>query len=130
MRRHPLPANPPYSRPAKKLPQLADAAQKPLKESLNNQICGISPFGKTLLIGLSSMNRLRVLYALQHGELCVNELADRLDLSQPYVSQQLRKLLASRLVCARRAKQKIYYSISDPTLNHFLRLALEAFCSD
>lgn len=130
MRRHPLPANPPYSRPAKKLPQLADAAQKPLKESLNSQICGISPFGKTLLIGLSSMNRLRVLYALQHGELCVNELADRLDLSQPYVSQQLRKLLASRLVCARRAKQKIYYSISDPTLNHFLRLALEAFCSD
>ena len=76
------------------------------------------------------MNRLRVLYALQHGELCVNELADRLDLSQPYVSQQLRKLLASRLVCARRAKQKIYYSISDPTLNHFLRLALEAFCSE
>ena len=130
MRRHRLPANPPYSRPAKKLPQLADAAQKPLKESLNSQICGISPFGKTLLIGLSSMNRLRVLYALQHGELCVNELADRLDLSQPYVSQQLRKLLASRLVCARRAKQKIYYSISDPTLNHFLRLALEAFCSD
>ena len=130
MRRHPLPANPPYSRPAKKLPQLADAAQKPLKESLNSKICGISPFGKTLLIGLSSMNRLRVLYALEREELCVCELADRLGFSRPYVSQQLRKLLAGRLVCARRAKQKIYYSISDPTLNHFLRLALEAFCSD
>ena len=127
MRRHPLPANPPYSRPAKKLPQLADAAQKPLKESLNNQICGISPFGKTLLIGLSSMNRLRVLYALEREELCVCELADRLGFSRPYVSQQLRRLLASRLVCARRTERKVYYSISDLTLNRLLRLALDAY---
>ena len=112
-------------------PRLADGVPGRFRQtSQTSQTCSISPYGNTLLVGLSSMNRLRVLYALQHGELCVNELADRLDLSQPYVSQQLRKLLASRLVCARRAKQKIYYSISDPTLNHFLRLALEAFCSE
>lgn len=126
MANQPALVKPQPSRPAQELPRLADG----VLSHRNGQSCDIRSYGNTLLVGLSSMNRLRVLYALGHEELCVNELADRSGLSQSCVSQQLQKLLTGRLVCTRRAKQKIYYSISDPTLNRFLRLALEAFCPD
>ena len=108
-------------------PRLADGVPALRQTSQNSQTCSISPYGNTLLVGLSSMNRLRVLYALEREELCVCELADRLGFSRPYVSQQLRRLLASRLVCARRTERKVYYSISDLTLNRLLRLALDAY---
>ena len=108
-------------------PRLADGVPGFRQTSQTSQTCSISPYGNTLLVGLSSMNRLRVLYALEREELCVCELADRLGFSRPYVSQQLRRLLASRLVCARRTERKVYYSISDLTLNRLLRLALDAY---
>ena len=109
-------------------PRLADGVPGRFRQtSQTSQTCSISPYGNTLLVGLSSMNRLRVLYALEREELCVCELADRLGFSRPYVSQQLRRLLASRLVCARRTERKVYYSISDLTLNRLIRLALDAY---
>ena len=109
-------------------PRLADGVPGRFRQtSQTSQTCSISPYGNTLLVGLSSMNRLRVLYALEREELCVCELADRLGFSRPSVSQQLRRLLASRLVCARRTERKVYYSISDLTLNRLLRLALDAY---
>ncbi|WP_091937577.1 ArsR/SmtB family transcription factor [Propionivibrio dicarboxylicus] len=77
--------------------------------------------------GFSSVNNLRVLYALDNRELCVNELVEILGMSQPLVSQHLHKLVFSHLVTPRRSRHNIYYSISDPKLVLLLRAALEMY---
>lgn len=89
--------------------------------------CALSARGRALLVGLSSLTRLRVLYALESEERCVGELVDTLGLSQPLVSQQLRLLLAGKLVSARRAGRKIYYAIAVPELRALLGLARETY---
>lgn len=89
--------------------------------------CALSARGRALLVGLSSLTRLRVLYVLEGEERCVGELVDTLGLSQPLVSQQLRLLLAGKLVSARRAGQKTYYTIANSELNALLRMARETY---
>jgi DNA-binding transcriptional ArsR family regulator len=73
---------------------------------------------------LSDEGRLRLLSALQRGEMCVGELAEAVDRPQPNVSQHLASLTHSGLVAARRQGNRAFYRISDPTV---LRIC-EAVC--
>ena len=57
--------------------------------------------------------RLTILGMLRVREACVCELVERLPVSQPAVSQHLRKLKDARLVCERRYKSWIYYRIRE-----------------
>lgn len=57
--------------------------------------------------------RIRILYALQEGEKCVQDIADSIGMSQSSVSHQLRILKQSRLVRFRRDGRTIYYSLAD-----------------
>lgn len=57
--------------------------------------------------------RVRVLDALSHGELCVCDLAQLVDLSQSATSHQLRLLRALRLVRSRRAGRMVFYTLDD-----------------
>ncbi len=70
--------------------------------------------------------RLRMLYVLHRaGELCVCDLADIFEISQPAVSRHLKILREKALVEARRAAQTIYYRIC--TANPFARLLVRLF---
>ncbi|SDH20213.1 metalloregulator ArsR/SmtB family transcription factor [Propionivibrio dicarboxylicus] len=89
--------------------------------------CALSARGRALLFGLSSLNRLRVLYALEGEERCVGELVDTLGLSQSLVSQQLSLLLDGKLVSARRSGRRTYYAIAIPELNALLKMARETY---
>jgi len=60
---------------------------------------------------LADKTRLRILALLAHGELCVCELVPILSMSQPSVSQHLRKLRQAGLVKERKTAQWVYYSI-------------------
>ncbi len=70
--------------------------------------------------------RLRMLYVLhQAGELCVCDLADIFEISQPAVSRHLKILREKALVEARREAQTIYYRVY--TANPFARLLVRLF---
>lgn len=74
----------------------------------------------------SNETRLRILYVLHRaGELCVCDLADIFEITQPSVSRHLKILREKALVEARRDAQTIYYSVC--TDNAFARMLTEFF---
>lgn len=74
----------------------------------------------------SNETRLRMLYVLHRaGELCVCDLADIFEITQPSVSRHLKILREKALVEARRDAQTIYYSVC--TDNPFARMLVTFF---
>ena len=64
---------------------------------------------------LANDTRLRLLHALEReGEVCVGDLAGRLELTTQAVSNQLQRLVDRRIVSARREGSRIFYRIADP----------------
>lgn len=61
---------------------------------------------------LSDKSRLTMLALLREGELCVCDLVDLTGISQPGVSQHLKKLKIAGLVNETRKRQWIYYSLN------------------
>lgn len=57
--------------------------------------------------------RIRILYALYAGELCVCDIAELLGMTQSAISHQLRVLKQSALVKFRRDGKTVYYSLAD-----------------
>jgi DNA-binding transcriptional ArsR family regulator len=68
---------------------------------------------------LGDITRVRILDALSRSELCVQDIARRLDLTESAVSHQLRLLRGMRLVRPRRAGKQIFYTLDD---QHIVRL--------
>lgn len=62
---------------------------------------------------LADPSRLAIFESLARGEAPVKELTARLSITQPAVSQHLRKLEAAGLVRARREGRHVYYRV-DP----------------
>ncbi|MCA0988621.1 ArsR/SmtB family transcription factor [Guptibacillus algicola] len=61
---------------------------------------------------LGDKTRLTIIGLLKDGECCVCEFVDLLNMSQPSVSQHLRKLRDAGLVKERRNSQWIFYSLN------------------
>ncbi len=57
--------------------------------------------------------RVRILYALSAGEMCVCAIGEYLEMDQSAVSHQLKVLKQHRLVKNRREGKTIYYSLAD-----------------
>jgi DNA-binding transcriptional ArsR family regulator len=72
---------------------------------------------------LSDITRVRLLWELVHGEVAVNELADRLGKPAPSVSQHLAKLRMARLVRTRREGTQVFYRLEN---EHVARLVRDA----
>ncbi len=62
--------------------------------------------------GIGNENRYRILEALMRGPRTVSEIAARVKLAQPAVSQNLKILKDANLVEDERQGQEIYYSIN------------------
>jgi ArsR family transcriptional regulator len=89
--------------------------------SLRHQLLGegsVAALAETFR-ALGDTTRVRVLDALSRAELCVQDLADLLGLTQSAVSHQLRLLRAMRLVRTRRDGRLVYYSLDD---DHIVKL--------
>ncbi|MCR5213602.1 MAG: metalloregulator ArsR/SmtB family transcription factor [Eubacterium sp.] len=69
--------------------------------------------------------RVKILYSLFDDELCVNDIAMVLNLSQSSVSHQLKILKQSKLVKFRRDGKSIYYSLDDDHVRSILDLGME-----
>ncbi len=72
---------------------------------------------------LSDPTRLRILWALLHGEHSVNELAVHVDSPASTVSQHLAKLRLAKLVRTRRDGTRVFYVAEN---DHLERLTSEA----
>lgn len=72
----------------------------------------------------SDQTRLRILCALQEGELCVGDLVDILEAPQPRVSRHLAYLRKAGLVVARKSGLWSHYSLA-PAKTPFHRKLLE-----
>lgn len=69
--------------------------------------------------------RIRILYALFESELCVNDIAQLLNLGQSAVSHQLRILKDAKLVRFRREGKIIFYALDDEHVRNILSMGME-----
>ena len=69
--------------------------------------------------------RIKILYALHDSELCVQDIADAVQLSQSAVSHQLRVLKDSKLVRFRREGKTVFYALDDDHVRSILSMGME-----
>ena len=69
--------------------------------------------------------RIKILYSMFETELCVNDIAKLLNLSQSSVSHQLRILKSSKLVKFRREGKSIFYSLDDEHVRAIISMGME-----
>ena len=74
---------------------------------------------------LSEPSRLKILLALQSGELCVEHVTQAVGGNQSAVSHQLKTLTDNTIVKCRRSGKKILYSISDGHVSAMIELSKE-----
>ncbi|MDD3747036.1 MAG: metalloregulator ArsR/SmtB family transcription factor [Anaerostipes sp.] len=89
----------------------------------DNMITRLSSFFKVM----GDETRVRMICALSQGEMCemcVNDLAETLDISQSAISHQLRQLRSQGLVKARRDGKNMFYSLDDDHVLHILDAAV------
>jgi len=74
---------------------------------------------------LGDPTRLKIIKALEGGEMCVCDLAAFIGLTESAVSHQLRRLSDLVLVKKRRDGQVLYYALDDEHVADLLRVGLE-----
>ena len=78
-----------------------------------------------LFKGFADTTRVRILYELSRGELCVTDIAQGVELSQSAVSHRLRLLKQMQLIKFRREGKNILYSLADDHVKTILEMGLE-----
>ena len=78
-----------------------------------------------LFKGFADGTRVQLLSYLLGGEMCVNDLAQAVNLSQSAVSHQLRLLKQMHLIKYRREGKNILYSLADDHVRTILEMGLE-----
>lgn len=96
-----------------------DAARlKALEDAVTEDLC-------LTFKALGDASRLKILWALEHQEMCVCDLAALLGITESAVSHQLRLLRTLRLVKNRREGTILYYHLADDHVSQLVRIALE-----
>ena len=72
--------------------------------------------------------RIKILYVLFEAEMCVNDIAQLLNISTSAISHQLRILKQAQLVKFRREGKTIFYSLSDDHVRTILNHGMEHIC--
>jgi len=74
---------------------------------------------------LGDVTRTKIIFCLMKEELCVNDIADHIRMSQSAVSHQLRVLRNLDLVKYRRDGKISYYSLNDEHINYLFEEGLK-----
>lgn len=69
--------------------------------------------------------RVKILYVLFESELCVNDIAQCLNMTPSAVSHQLRILKTSKLAKFRREGKTVFYSLADEHVRSIIALGME-----
>ena len=79
-----------------------------------------------LFKGFADPTRVHILSLLRtNGELCVNDIAEAVELSQSAISHQLRMLKEMHLIKFRREGKNVLYSLADDHVKTILEMGLE-----
>ncbi len=78
-----------------------------------------------LFKGFADLTRVHILSLLAIEELCVSDIAERVELSQSAISHQLRILKQMHLIKFRREGKNILYSLADDHVKTILQMGLE-----
>ncbi len=68
--------------------------------------------------------RIKILHCMLAGEICVHDLSNVLEVSQPRISNQLRFLRQEGLVKTRKEKNHIFYDLDDGHIQDILTIGL------
>ena len=68
--------------------------------------------------------RIKILLAMLYNEICVQDLATLLKVSQPRISNQLKLLKLHKLVKTRKEKNNVFYSLDDKHIKDILSIGL------
>ena len=93
-----------------------------------DRMLGSAQNASEFLKAMSHETRLVILCLLLDGRKSVGELEQKLQLRQPFVSQQLARLRADELVEAQRDGKNVYYSIARPEVGEIISSLYRAFC--
>lgn len=74
---------------------------------------------------LSDLTRIKILLVISNGEICVNDIASKIDMTKSAVSHQLAYLKKLRLIKSRRDGKEVYYSLDDDHVNLLIKSAWE-----
>jgi DNA-binding transcriptional ArsR family regulator len=98
--------------------KVKEARQRALDDLVTENLC-------QTFKALGDISRLKILWALEHQEMCVCDLAALLTITESAVSHQLRLLRTLRLVKNRREGTILYYRLTDDHVSQLVRIALE-----
>lgn len=102
-----------------------------VSSDLEEKISEISPDDSVLydtaelLKVFGDATRIRIIFVLCQGELCVRDIAGILEMTQSAISHQLRVLKQARLVSTRRDGKTIFYSLCDDHVKTIFYHAVE-----
>lgn len=82
-----------------------------------------------LLKALADKNRLTLLSCMKNGEVCVCDFVDVLKISQPAVSQQLKKLKDAGIIVERKDGTWKYYRLSEQ-LHPVVKVVIDTLDAD
>lgn len=83
-----------------------------------------------LMKQLSSPVRLMIMCALDNAELSVNEINDKVGMSQSALSQHLAKLRSAGLVTTRKDKQSVYYQLAGTEVSQIIAVLKSIYCPE
>jgi ArsR family transcriptional regulator len=69
--------------------------------------------------------RIKILWALDHNEMCVCDLAVLLNMTKSAISHQLKTLRQEKLVKYRRDGKNAFYSLQDEHVKNLLEIGME-----
>ena len=69
--------------------------------------------------------RVKIINVLINDELCVNDISEKINISQSAVSHQLRLLKQSKLVKYRKEGQTVFYSLADDHVEKIFMMGCE-----
>ena len=69
--------------------------------------------------------RMKILFALDGGELCVCDIASIIDMTKSAVSHQLKILRQNKLITYRKSGKNVIYSLADDHVKSIIELAFE-----
>ena len=100
-------------------PELVDKIRPDMPDM--NVLYALSDFFKVM----GDNTRIRLLWALEEADMCVNDLAVLLDMTKSAVSHQLKILRIAKLVKSTKRGKNVFYSLDDHHVKIILEKALE-----
>ena len=74
---------------------------------------------------MGDSTRIKILYLLFEGEMCVCDISEKLNMSMSAISHQLRVLKNSRLVKYRKQGKSVLYSLDDDHIKTIINMGVE-----